>query len=117
MTITNPETNKREFFNLKLEISRVNFFALSWTIVHPIDQDSPIFGLSAKDMEERDIEILILIKAINDTFSQTVYSRYSYKAKDIVEKARFKPLKQEATRYGKIRISVTDIHHYDMVEN
>jgi inward rectifier potassium channel len=115
MTINNPETNRRDFFNLKLEISRINFFALSWTIVHPIDEDSPLYGLTAKEMEERDVEILILVKAINDTFSQTVYSRYSYKANDVVEKAKFKPLQQEANRYGKLRISVTDIHHYDIV--
>jgi inward rectifier potassium channel len=111
----NPETNRRDFYNLKLEIARVNFLALSWTIVHPIDEESPIYGLSLKEMEERDAEVIILVKAINDTFSQTVHSRYSYKSDDFIENARFKPLVPEAGKRGKVRISVTDIHHYDRV--
>jgi inward rectifier potassium channel len=115
MTMTNLETNRREFFNLKLEISRINFLALSWTIVHPIDEESPLSGLSLQDLKERDAEILILIKAINDTFSQTVYSRHSYKADEIVDKAKFKPIVPEAGKAGKLKISVTDIHLYDTV--
>jgi inward rectifier potassium channel len=110
-----PESKKREFDNLKLEINKINFLALSWTIVHPIDAESPIYGLTAKDLEERDAEVLILIKGINDTFSQTVYSRYSYKGDDFVSQAKFKPLKQEADKTGRIVISVTDIHHYNEV--
>lgn len=113
MAINNPTTNKREFYNLALEIKSINFLALSWTIVHPINDQSPIFGLKAKELEERDAEFLILIKAINDTFSQTVYSRYSYKPNDIVENAKFRPLVPEATKLGKIKVSVTDIHHFE----
>jgi inward rectifier potassium channel len=115
MTMNNPTTNKREFLNLALEINHINYLALSWTLVHPIDENSPIYGLTAKDLEERDAEILILVKAINDTFSQTVYSRYSYKWDDIVEKAKFKPLKQEPDQHGRLKISITDIHLYDKV--
>ncbi len=115
MTMKNPATNKREFFNLPLEISRVNFFALTWTIVHPINQDSPIYGLSSQELEERDAEFIILIKAINDTVSQTVYSRHSYKTHSLVENAKFKPLTPEAEKSGRVKISVTDIHHYDEV--
>ncbi len=110
-----PETKKREFEPLKLEVQKIGFLALSWTIVHPIDDNSPMNRLSAKDLIERDAEFIILIKAINDTFSQTVYSHYSYKAEDIIERAKFKPLKQEADKNGRIVISVTDIHKYDIV--
>jgi inward rectifier potassium channel len=51
LTITNPETNKRDFHNLELEINHISFLPLSWTIVHPIDEKSPLFGLSKKDLE------------------------------------------------------------------
>ena len=115
LSIKNPETNKREFLNLRLEISKINFMALSWTIVHPINAESPIYNLTKKDLMERDAEIIILLKAINDTFSQTVYSRNSYKIKDLVERAKFKPLAQESGKNGKVKISVMDIHHYDLV--
>ncbi|MCE3228443.1 MAG: ion transporter [Bacteroidetes bacterium] len=116
ISYNDPETKKREFDQLKLEISKINFLTLSWTIVHPIDDESPIKGWTLKDMEDRDMEMIILMKAINDTFSQTVYSRYSYKADEMIEKAKFKPLKQEATRNGRIVISVGDIHEYDAVQ-
>jgi len=115
ITLNNPETHKREFFNLKLEISRINFLPLSWTIVHPVDEESPLLGLTINDLEKRDVEIIILIKAINDTYSQTVYSRKSYKVEDIVENAKFKPLTPEANKNGRVRLVVTDIHLYDLV--
>ncbi len=116
LTLSNPVTQKREFFNLKLEITKINFLALTWTIVHAVDEESPLYGLSAKDLEERDAEFIILVKAINDTYSQTVYSRYSYKHHDIVENAKFKPLKQDADKNGRLKISVTDIHLYDVLK-
>ncbi|MBA3682734.1 MAG: hypothetical protein H0W73_16465 [Bacteroidetes bacterium] len=115
ITLNNPETKRRDFLNLKLEITRINFLSLSWTIVHPLDEESPLFGLTKKELEERDAEFIILIKAINDTYSQTVYSRNSYKAEEIVENAKFKPLTPEADKRGRLRLTVTDIHHYDAV--
>ncbi len=115
ITLSNPETKRREFLNLKLEISRINFLPLSWTIVHPVDSESPLFGLTKKDLEERDAEFIILIKAINDTYSQTVYSRNSYKGEDIVENVKFKPLTPEADGKGRLKVIVTDIHHYNEV--
>lgn len=115
ITLSNPETKRREFLNLKLEISRINFLPLSWTIVHPVDSESPLFGLTKKDLEERDAEFIILIKAINDTYSQTVYSRNSYKGEDIVENVKFKPLTPEADSKGRLKVIVTDIHHYNEV--
>jgi inward rectifier potassium channel len=110
-----PITKKRDFDQLKLEIDKINFLSLSWTIVHPINDSSPVKGWTAADFRECDAEILILIKAINDTFSQTVYSRYSYKADDIVEKVKFKPLKQDVDGKGKVVIVVSEIHQYDAV--
>ena len=44
LTMSNPTTNKREFYVLPLEIERISFLALSWTIVHPIDENSPLYG-------------------------------------------------------------------------
>ncbi len=116
ISYNDPETKKREFDQLNLETKRISFLALSWTIVHPIDDNSPIKGWTVKDLQDRDAEFLILIKGINDTFSQTVYSRYSYKGTDIVENAKFKRLQQEAGKKGEIIVSVNDIHLFDKVE-
>jgi inward rectifier potassium channel len=115
ISMSDPHTNKRAFLNLKLEIAKVNFLAMSWTIVHAINEESPLFGLKKDDLILRDAEIIILIKAINDTYSQTVYSRHSYKAHELIEHAKFKALKTEATAEGAVKISVTDIHLFDLL--
>ena len=113
ISYNDPQTNKREFENLPLEISKINFLTLSWTIVHPIDEKSPIYNVSVDEMKSRDAELIILIKAINDTYSQTVYSRMSYKADEFVEKAKFVPIKRDVSKSGKITINLTDIHLFD----
>jgi inward rectifier potassium channel len=115
-TYIHPELNKREFLALELEISRVNFMALSWTVVHHITEDSPLYGLTKQELEKMDTEFIILIKAINDTYSQNVNSRNSYKAQDIVVNAKFKPLNPDVTKHGTLKVSVTDIHLYETLD-
>src|ERR1035437_3010703 len=51
---TDPKN--RKFFNLKLELTKINFFPMSWTIVHPIDENSPLWGMTEADFKQRDIE-------------------------------------------------------------
>ena len=74
------DQQQRVFYNLPLERDKVNFMSLSWTIVHPINADSPLFGMSKEEFYEADGEFLILIKGFDDTFSQTIYTRSSYKS-------------------------------------
>ena len=81
--------NQREFLPLNLERDRVSFFPLSWTIVHPIDADSPLNGCTLEDVVQCDAEFLILLNGFDETFSQTVHTRSSYKAGEIVWGARF----------------------------
>lgn len=73
----------RRFDFLELERSKVTFLPLSLTAVHPIDDDSPLKGLTSEDYIRTDAEILILITAIDETFAQTVHTRSSYKPDDI----------------------------------
>ncbi|HXC05823.1 MAG TPA: ion channel [Bacteroidia bacterium] len=80
----------RKFRPLDLEIKKINFFPMSWTINHIITDASPLYGMSASDLEESDAEFMILITGFDDTFSQTVNSRYSYKYFETVHGARFK---------------------------
>ena len=79
----------RKYHPLPLEREKVVFFPLSWTIVHPIDENSPMFGLTREDLIANDAEFLILLTGIDDTFSQTVHSRSSYRAEELVWGAKF----------------------------
>lgn len=83
------ENRKRQFYPLKLERSQINFFPSSWTIVHPIEEDSPFFYATPESTHRDEIEVFLLFKGFDDTFSQTVYSRYSYRYDDIVWGAKF----------------------------
>jgi inward rectifier potassium channel len=69
----------RKFDVLPLERRRVTFFPLTWTVVHPIDEGSPLFGLTDEDFKRTDAEFLILLTAVDETFSTTVHTRTSYK--------------------------------------
>ncbi len=73
----------RRFDFLELERDKVTFFPLSWTVVHPITDDSPLRGLTSEDYIRSDAEILILLTATDETFSQTVHTRSSYKPSEI----------------------------------
>jgi inward rectifier potassium channel len=73
----------RRFDILELERRSVVFFPLTWTIVHPIDEGSPMYGLTWQDLVDSDAEILILLTATDETFAQVVHSRTSYKPKEI----------------------------------
>src|SRR6185312_14011116 len=79
----------REFVPLKLERPSVVFFPLSWTIVHPIDEASPLNGVDEGKLRATDAEILILLNGFDETYAQTVHTRSSYTADEIVWGARF----------------------------
>jgi len=106
------KTNQREFEILPLEIDKISFMALSWTIVHPIDEKSPIYKFTKEDLINADAEFLILFNAVNDTYSDIVYSRTSYKAHELIMNAKFKPL-QRNQRGNKVTI---DLRKLDEIE-
>lgn len=83
--------HKRTYQVLKLERQKVIFFPLTWTVVHPIDSESPLFGMTEEDWKRRQAEVLILIKAYDDTFSQTVLARHSYRHDELLWGRRFAP--------------------------
>ena len=92
MTVeSGPDGPRRKYQGVPLERGKVFFLPLSWTIVHPLDDASPLHGLGAEDLERLQAEFLILIKCFDDTFSQTVHARYSYTFEEIDWASRFLP--------------------------
>jgi inward rectifier potassium channel len=97
----------RRYDQLKLERTRVVFFPLSWTIVHPIDETSPLWGMEHADLVRQDAEFDILMSGIDETFSQTVHARSSYKPQEMVFGARFANMYNPVGRNGTISIDVS----------
>ncbi len=92
MTVTNHDGRlKRDFVDLELERRKVYFLPLTWTIVHPIDTASPLSGKTADDLKSMSAELLILLQAFDDSFSQVVHSIYSYRHSEILWGAKFEP--------------------------
>ncbi|MBZ5542673.1 MAG: hypothetical protein LAO07_03215 [Acidobacteriia bacterium] len=81
----------RKYKSLALERTSVQFLPLTWTVVHPIDEASPLWGQTAEHLAGQQAEFLILIKAFDDTFFQTVHVRHSYRHEEVVWGARFVP--------------------------
>lgn len=105
----------RRFYDLDLERHRVVFFALSWTVVHPIDLNSPMWGLTYQDLVDADAEFLILLTGTDETVSQKVHSRSSYKADEVIWGAKFANMFLRNESDGIIGMNLTRIHDFERV--
>lgn len=81
-----------KFFPLELEYEKVNALNLSWTIVHPITENSPVYHFNAADFANTTGEILVFFKAFDDMFSNQVVARSSYTFREVVVGAKFIPM-------------------------
>lgn len=104
----------RQFYQPKLELNQISFFPTSWTIVHPIDEKSPLYGFTMDDFKDADAEIFVLFNGFDDTFSQTVHSRSSYKWSEIIWGARFLPAFE--TVGGKTILYLERINNHEKIE-
>lgn len=82
-------TWKQQFFRLELERDSVTLFPMSWTIVHPITKESPLFGMTEEKLAEIRGEFLIIMSGDDDTFAQRVYMLNSYRYDEVLWGARF----------------------------
>jgi len=96
----------REFLPLSLERDNVLFLPLSWTVVHAIDERSPLWGAAPEDLAASKAEFLILLTATDETFAQVVHARTSYEWSELVWDARFAGIYNPPDDDGGISIDV-----------
>jgi inward rectifier potassium channel len=104
----------RRFYQLNLERNKVSFFPLHWTVVHPIDQQSPLWGLTDEDLRNSEAEFLILITAIDETFSQNVHTRSSYRYDEIIWNAKFTSMFQQSSE-NRVKVNIQKLHEIETV--
>jgi inward rectifier potassium channel len=116
MTVHHKEGNesKRRYFRLDLEISRIDYFAANWTLVHQIDKNSPFNQLDLNNLRSSEFEIIIQIKAFDNSFGQHVHSRNSYTQDEIVVGAKFKPATR-VDKEGNVILPIEEFHDYELV--
>jgi inward rectifier potassium channel len=100
----------RRFYEMKLLRSRTPVFALTFQVLHPIDQDSPLFGLTAADLAAEEAEFVILMTGIDATVSQPIHARFSYSHEDLLWSHRFVDL-FGYTETGAAAIDMRNFHH------
>jgi inward rectifier potassium channel len=89
MIIEEQGKKVNKFYTLDLELSKINSLTLSWTLVHPITENSPLYQFSAQDFKSIDGEILVFVKTFDEMFSTTVAASTSYTFDEIVYGAKF----------------------------
>ena len=105
---------RRQFYFLKLEIESINMMATSWTIVHPIDDESPIREMSYEKLCDLDAELILQLEAFDETYSQQIHSRTSYKHGEMVWGAKFVPILGHDGRNA--TLDLDDLGTYEKVE-
>ena len=90
------------------------FFPRSWTIVHPIDDKSPLRDWTGEDLVDCDAEFLVLLNGFEETFSQTVHARSSYTSSEVVWGARFLSMFTPRTD-GDVRVDIRKLHEIENV--
>lgn len=85
-----------KYFTLKLERTRVESMPLSWTVVHPIDEESPFWGFTEEDMENADVELYVMLRGFDEVFSNYVQQRTSYTFREILFNRKWIPMFRES---------------------
>lgn len=104
----------RKFSNLKLELTHVTLLTMSWTIVHPIDEESPLYGWTAEDFLKNQVEFLVLLRAYEETFAQTVHARSSYQGEEVAFGAKFISI-IKPNENNSVTVELNNISNIEMV--
>ncbi len=99
----------RRFYDLELLRSQTPVFDLSWLVMHPIDQNSPLYGETIESLVEKEGEIGVMLTGLDETFSQTIHARYVYTPVNILSNRRFVDIFSRDAK-GKTYINLTHFH-------
>lgn len=105
---------KRKFYRLNLEMDLIDSLPASWTIVHPIDENSPLAEASEKSLADGQAEILIALEGYDDTYAQQVHARSSYKYDEIIFNAKFKKIFSRDVE-GHAVVALDEISSYETI--
>ncbi|XZN94273.1 MAG: ion channel [Microcoleus sp.] len=114
--VTSDGDYMRRFYDLTLVRSQSPIFALTWTVMHIIDENSPLYKLSAKDLSEQQAEIVITLTGIDETVSQTIHTRHSFVASEILWNMKFVDIISR-TPEGKRVVDYTRFHDVKSIED
>ncbi|MGB3613786.1 MAG: ion channel [Elainellaceae cyanobacterium] len=107
--ITREGRSMRRFYDLPLVRSQSPIFALSWTVMHPLVPGSPLYDYDLFRHEDADVELIVTLTGLDETFSQTIHARHSYIPAEVVENMQFCDLFTH-TEPGQFAIDYAQFH-------
>ena len=112
LAIAGPDgdVHQLNYYSLPLQMDRVSFLPLSWTIVHPINGDSPLAGLTKDDLARRRAELLLIVKGLDEGYMQPVITRHSYRYDEIAWGGRF--VRVYGVEGGEARLYLSKLSSY-----
>src|SRR6202171_1225019 len=99
----------RRFYELPLIRNESPALALSWTLFHVIDENSPLYGLNADDLEAVNVSLVMVVSGYDVVAAQTVHARKSYDYPDIRFGHRYAEILGTAED-GRVRIDYGRFH-------
>ena len=87
--MTREGISMRRFTELVPVRSRSSLFALSWSVMHTIDENSPLYGVTADMLYDQQMEIILMLSGVDETLANRIYARHSYFPDEIVWDQRF----------------------------
>ncbi|MEO1430807.1 MAG: ion channel [Cyanobacteria bacterium J06633_8] len=107
--ITQEGEAMRRFYKLPLFRNQSSLFALTWTVMHPITESSPLYGITLEEMQEKEMEILVTLTGIDETVSDNIHAHHSYIPTEILWNYKFVDILSK-TRNGKRSVDYSCFH-------
>jgi len=105
-----------KFYDLALERSKVDSLPMNWTVVHPIDDKSPLMGFTQEDIKTADLEVYVLVRGFDDVFSSFVVRRTSYTYNEIQFNRKFVPMYRESEDGKTTILELNKLNEHQKVE-
>ncbi|MEH2000841.1 MAG: ion channel [Nostoc sp.] len=79
----------RRFHDLKLLTNQTPSFTLSWSVMHVIDEFSPLYGMTPESLTQTNTILIISLSGLDETVAQIVHARHTYGANEILWNNQF----------------------------
>jgi inward rectifier potassium channel len=101
-----------KFYDLELERSHVESLPMNWTVVHPLNQESPLFEYSKDDMKKADLEVYVSVRGFDDVYSNIVQQRTSYTFDEILFERKFVQMYHESPDGKTTIVELNRLHEH-----
>ncbi len=101
-----------KFYELDLERSRVESLPMNWTVVHPLNEKSPLNDYKAEDLKKADVELYVSVRGFDDVYSNIVQQRTSYTYEEIFFDRKFVQMYHESENGRTTVVELQRLHDH-----